>query len=169
MIATISLRPARLQDASLLMELIKAYYRFDEIPFHPGKIRPSLEALLRDASLGRIWIIQDGRTAVGYVVVTFGYDLEFGGRVATITDLYLRPEYRRQGLGTNALKGVERELRRSRVKTLELQVTGANKSVLAFYRKNGFDRHDRIPMSKSIIPSPQKRQRRRWPKSLPAG
>ena len=149
----VKLRPAGIQDATLLMEFIQAYYAFDKIPFHPEEIRPALEELLSDGSFGKAWFIQaDGHDA-GYVLVTFAYDLEFGGRVATITDFYVRPEYRRSGLGTQTVAFLENALRLHGVKTLELQVERANREAFLFYRRRGFHEHDRIPMSKSLTGS----------------
>lgn len=132
------------------MELIKAYYAFDKIPFHPEKIGPALHELLSDESLGKAWLIQTDGNDAGYVLATFGYDLEFGGRVATITEFYLRPEYRRSGLGTQTVEFVENTLRASGVETLGLHVEHSNREALTFYSKNGFHEHDRIPMSKLI-------------------
>ena len=48
-----SLRTAGTKDAELLMEFIKAYYAFEEIAFDSERIRPPLEELLSDESLGR--------------------------------------------------------------------------------------------------------------------
>ena len=146
----VNLGRAGIEDASLLMELIKAYYAFDEIPFDPEKVRSALEELLNDESLGRAWLTHTDGDAAGYLLATVGYDLEFEGRIAAITEFYVRPEYRRGGLGTQTIEFVEKTLRGSGVKTLELQVERANWKAVLFYRKNGFREHDRIPMSKPI-------------------
>ena len=146
----INLRLAGIQDAGLLMEFIKAYYTFDEIPLDPERIRPALEELLSGDSLGRAWLIETEGNDAGYLLATFGYDLEFGGRIATITEFYIQPEYRRGGLGTQTIEFVEKTLRASGVKTLELQVERTNRKALLFYTKNGFRGHDRIPLSKPI-------------------
>ena len=60
-------------------------------------VLPALLKLLRTEALGRVWLIRaEGRDA-GYMILTFGYDIEFGGPVATLTDLYLKPEFRGGG------------------------------------------------------------------------
>ena len=41
--------------------------------------------------------------AVGYLVLTLGYSLEYGGRDAFIDEVYIRSSYRGRGIGTAAL------------------------------------------------------------------
>ena len=66
-----------------------------------------MRALLGDSSLGRAWLIMQGKTTAGYVIVIFWFDLEFGGRAALITDL-LKP---RQTYDAAVMRfGVERVL-----------------------------------------------------------
>jgi ribosomal protein S18 acetylase RimI-like enzyme len=106
--------------------------------------------LLRDRSIGRVWLIRRGQEDLGYVILTFGYDLEFGGRQAIVTDLYVVDRYRRLGLGTQTLHFLEETCRKMAIAALELQVERKNVAALAFYRKLGFERHDRIPLSKRL-------------------
>ncbi|MGH8012374.1 MAG: GNAT family N-acetyltransferase, partial [Candidatus Binataceae bacterium] len=98
----VELYRARLSDMAQLLELIKAYYRFDHITFNAKSVREALRELLRDCSLGIVWIMRDAEKAVGYIVLTFNYDLEFGGLEGLITDLFIRSEYRSHGLGRRA-------------------------------------------------------------------
>lgn len=142
---------ATIGDLATVLGLVEAYYSFDRIPFHLPRVRRALEVLLRDTSLGQVWLIRIDHKDVGYVIFTFGYDLEFGGRQATVTDLYIADEYRGLGLGMSTLKAIETTCRELGVTALELQVESSNKAAQAFYRKAGFDSHDRIPMSKPLF------------------
>ncbi len=76
-------------DLERVLAFIKAYYDFDGIPFKASQIKRGLHALLENSSLGQVWLIHRNAQDVGYAVITFGYDLEFGGRLATITELYI--------------------------------------------------------------------------------
>src|SRR6516164_3778977 len=96
---SVRIKPATARDASILLKLVGAYYRFDRIPFDRKAIASGLSLLLNDQSLGRAWLILNRRRAVGYLVLTFGFDLEFGGRQATITDFYIDAHHRRRGIG----------------------------------------------------------------------
>ena len=83
--AQITLRIARVSDAPELLRLIRTYYRFDGIRFQKSVIDAALRKLLRRRSLGRIWIMRDGVKPAGYVMLTFNYDLEFGGLEGIVT------------------------------------------------------------------------------------
>jgi ribosomal protein S18 acetylase RimI-like enzyme len=137
-------------DHGLLLELIAAYYAFDHIAFDAAGASEGLTRLLADDGLGRAYLLEVAGKVAGYVLFTFGFDIEFGGRIATITDFYLEPRYRRGGLGTRTLTFVANECRTLEVKALELQVEEANLPAQALYRTFGFDRLSRIPMSKQL-------------------
>ena len=87
---------------------------------------------------------------VGYCILTFGYDIEFGGRFVTLTDLYLTPKYRRCGLGRRTLELVEAICFKKKLRILELQVKRSNTLARKFYKSLGFIAHDRIPQSKLL-------------------
>ncbi len=140
-------------DLERVLAFIKAYYDFDGIPFKACEIKRSLHALLENSSLGQVWLIHRNAKDVGYAVITVGYDLEFGGQHATITELYITAPYRRLGLGTKTIRFLEATCRESGIEALELQVERDNTEARAFYRKLGFTAHDRIPLSKLLNPA----------------
>jgi ribosomal protein S18 acetylase RimI-like enzyme len=45
-------------------------------------------------------LIQAGTEDAGHVVVTLSFSMEYGGPEAFVDDLYVRPAFRRAGLGT---------------------------------------------------------------------
>ena len=145
-----SLRIATLADTQTVLGFIQAYYTYDNIPFNEATIRRGLEELLANELLGRVWLIQHQGQDVGYVVLTFAFDLEFGGREAFITELYIAPDYRQNGLGRRTLEAIEGFCRELGVRTIELQVERNNPRAQAFYLKLGFQSHDRIPLSKAL-------------------
>ena len=75
-------RLAQKADADLILEFMREYYAFDGHHFDKENSPAALVGLLRDDSLGCIWLIQDGDAAVGYIVLTLGYSLELFGRDA---------------------------------------------------------------------------------------
>jgi GNAT superfamily N-acetyltransferase len=101
--AEIVVRKARLADHPQLLRVIREYYRYDGIRYDAKSIGPALSKLLRDESLGCVWIIHHGRAHAGYVILTFNYDLEFGGLQGIVTNLFLREKFRGHGLGKAAL------------------------------------------------------------------
>jgi hypothetical protein len=68
-------------DREILMEFIREFCELDHHPFDDSTIRVALTKILNDDALGRVWLIQDGSEAIGYIVLTFGYSLEYRGRM----------------------------------------------------------------------------------------
>jgi GNAT superfamily N-acetyltransferase len=148
--AHISVRTATVADAVALRNLVKQYYEFDQIPCVPEEIESGLAVLLNDSSLGQAWLILHDLQPVGYVIFTYGFDIEFGGRLATITDLYLEPAHRRKGIGGKVLQQLEAFCGSIGLRGLELQVETDNAEARSLYKTFGFVPADRIPMSKRI-------------------
>ena len=76
------IRKAGERDLEILVGFVAEYYATDGHFFDDGRVRAALETLMRDKSLGRLWVIGDGRgpsaMPVGYAVLTLGYSLESG-------------------------------------------------------------------------------------------
>jgi ribosomal protein S18 acetylase RimI-like enzyme len=137
-------------DAGTLLRFMREYYVFDGHGFEEQQAHVALIGLLRDAKLGRVWLILDGGGAVGYVVLCFGYSLEWLGRDAFVDELYLLEEYRRRGWGRKTIEFVEQEARSAGLRTLHLEVMRQNTAALEVYQRLGFAQHDSRLMSKWI-------------------
>jgi ribosomal protein S18 acetylase RimI-like enzyme len=149
-------------DANALLEFMQAYYAFDGHGFDREKARTALTALLRDASLGLAWLIFDGDAAVGYIVLCFGYSLEWLGRDAFVDEFYLQEEYRGRGWGRKTMAFVEDAARAVGIRALHLEVVRENTRALGLYRRLGFREHASTFLSKWItedFSKPQGRNR----------
>ena len=69
--------------------------------------RRALATLLDDDTLGGVWVLEDEQGVAGYLAVTLGYSLEYGGRDAFIDELYLAARARGRGAGRAALELAE--------------------------------------------------------------
>jgi ribosomal protein S18 acetylase RimI-like enzyme len=151
-----TLRLATESDADLLMEFMREYYAFDGHAFDLPQACAALLGLLRDPSLGRVWLISTRQEVAGYVVLTLGYSLEFLGRDAFLDEFYLRENHRGQGLGRKVLELVEDAARSLQVRALHLEVVRRNQAAQHFYRKLGFKDREHYLMTKWIDRSVQK-------------
>jgi GNAT superfamily N-acetyltransferase len=144
--------PAQPADADLLVELMRAFYEFEHIPFDEHDGRAALLRLISDERLGRVYLIRNGGEAIGHLVITFGFSLEFKGRDAFVDELFLREGFRGRGVGKRALAFAEGECRAAGVRALHLEVGRANINAQGLYRRAGFKDHDRYLMTKWIEP-----------------
>jgi ribosomal protein S18 acetylase RimI-like enzyme len=153
-----AIRTARSSDLRELLRLVAAYYRFDRIRFERRKIAGALSTLLRKPALGRVWVVQDGKLLVAYLVLTFNYDLEFGGLEGIITELFVQARWQRLGIGRQLIDLARSFCHKSGIATLELQVSRDNRKARAFYKSLGFREFDRVVMSIDAAPAVSSRR-----------
>jgi GNAT superfamily N-acetyltransferase len=134
----VTFRPCGPKDHATLLKFVIAYYRFDKIPFNRKSLSKGLDALLRNPSQGQAWLMENHKTAVGYAVLTYNFDLEYGGVEGMLTDLYVVPRFRMQGIGSLALYEVEDYCRERGIRTIELQILNHNRAAEKFYKEAGF-------------------------------
>jgi len=150
---------ARAADIDLVLTLMPEYYAFDHLRFDEAKARAALQQLISDDTRGRIWLIQLGGETVGYIVLAFGFSLEFHGRDAFVDEVYVREAYRRRGIGHAALRFVEAACPGLGVHALHLEVERRNTNAQALYRKLGFVDQDRYLMTRGIASRPDANRR----------
>lgn len=149
----VTLRLATPDDAAALMPWIVALNRQEHIETAEPDIKHALDRLIADPALGRLWWIDRDAVAIGYAIATFGYDLEFAGRDAYLTELFLAPEARGRGFGHAAIDAVVAAVGALEIRALHLHVRRENAPALALYRRAGFTEVPRIVMTRSITPS----------------
>lgn len=147
---SISFRLAQSTDINTLLQFMREFYAFDHLEFEEEGARRALTTLLSDAALGRVWLICVDGVAIGYIVLAFGFSLEFRGRDAFLDEIYLREEYRGQGIGTWALHFVEDACHALDIRALHLEVSHDNTPAQRVYRAFGFQDHDRYLMTKIV-------------------
>ena len=141
---------AKSRDLAELVRLVRAYYRFDQIRFNAGKTKVGVRRLLAHPELGRVWIIRHGPRAVGYAILTFNYDIEFGGLESILTDLFVESAYRGRGLGHKTVEAVLDYCQSVGIGMIELQVGSDNAEAQSFYRNLGFEPLPRIVMAREV-------------------
>jgi diamine N-acetyltransferase len=146
----ITFKIAERGDIDLLITFIQGFYEYDHHPYDEDRVQPTLARLLEDKNLGGVWLIQADNENIGYIILTWGYSLEYYGRDAFIDELYIRESYRGQGIGLKAIAFAEETARSFGVNALHLEVERENSKAQSFYRKTGFEDQDSYLMTKWI-------------------
>lgn len=134
---TSGVRAAAIGDVARLVELMTEFYAESALALPPGPAAAAFEQLLRDDRLGRAWIVESEGREAGYMVLTLGYSMEYGGLRGFVDDFYVRPEFRGRGIGTAALAELRRACLDLGVRALVAEVGGSDGSAQAAYRKSG--------------------------------
>jgi ribosomal protein S18 acetylase RimI-like enzyme len=135
-------------DADQLVELMREFYAFEHIPFDDVAARGALRQILGERRCGVIHLISVGTEKAGYLVVTFGFSLEFHGRDAFVDELYLRENFRGKGFGQASIEFAAEICRGEGIAALHLEVERENTRAQALYRRTGFRDHDRYLLTK---------------------
>jgi GNAT superfamily N-acetyltransferase len=146
-IANVRLRPATDDDIALLTIFMRQLREDDpeEGAFDEPRCVPAMRRLIADPSLGRAWLMEVETQPAGYVVLTLGYSIEFGGVAAFVDELFVAREHRGRGTGTRTLELIVDEARKLDVAILLLEVTQTNELAKRLYRRAGFaDRGHRL-------------------------
>ena len=100
-----------------------------------------------------MWIIHLGGAAVGYIVLTLSYSLEFDGRDAFVDELYVEEGYRGRGVGGLALRLAADTCQTMGIRALHLEVGRENLRARAVYEKAGFEDRNNHLLTKRIAPA----------------
>lgn len=135
--------PAQPADAGTLLALMQAFYAEECLLYDAQRAEQSVETLLASPEFGQVWLVREDDELVGYVAVTFGFSLEFGGRFGLLDEIYLRPEARGRGLGAATLDHVATFAIAQDLAAVRLEAERHNARALALYDRAGYFGHDR--------------------------
>lgn len=136
----LNLRDLTPEDAPVVLPMVEEFYHSDAVD-HPVDLAV-LEQSFQDAadpgeSLLRGLLIQWDGEAAGYLYITQCYSAEVGGRCVLLDEVYLKPEFRGRGIGTQILAWLERSYPAAR--RFRLEVTQANQGAVRLYRSAGYE------------------------------
>lgn len=132
------LKFAEATDLDDLLLMMKECHRELNLDFRERHARAAAAALVDNSHLGLLWLMMAGDEQVGYLCLTFGFSLEFGGRDAFLDEVFVKREHRGQGLATGALVAALAEAKELDIKAVHLEVDTANHELQELYASQGF-------------------------------
>jgi ribosomal protein S18 acetylase RimI-like enzyme len=140
------------EDEQGIIALMIDFNQAEGITWEPESMGAALHRLLRERDLGLVLVARDeaSRLMVGYGLATFGYDIEFAGRDAFITELFVTQAARGRGLGRALLDAMTEELRLRETKAVHLVVRPENAAARALYESRGFRVSPRLLMTRRL-------------------
>jgi ribosomal protein S18 acetylase RimI-like enzyme len=135
-------------DLPELLTLMRELYANQHMMFDPEVAAAAGRALLKDESLGRIFLIHSAGHLAGYFALTFCFSLEFHGRFGLLDELYVRERCRGQGLGRRAEALAATICKDEGLTALRLEVGKDNTAAESLYSRLGFNVEARKLMTK---------------------
>lgn len=132
-------RPFKKSDSKTVTELIQSLYREDP----PDKsallknIQKTFRTLLKHPDKGFILVLEREGEIIGYSILIYFWSNEFGGNILCIDELYLKKEFRGQGIGSDFISHLAAKKFGHSV-ALQIGATAGNKRARKLYEKLGF-------------------------------
>ncbi len=145
----IALRSATPTDFEAVFPRTRALNDHENIEISDERLEAGLRALLGNPGFGGVWLVMRDAETIGYAIVTYGFDLEFGGREGWLTELWIDADQRTQGAGAAVLEALVPELAQRDVKAVHLQVR-ANNPAMRLYERSGFVASPRTVMTRRL-------------------
>lgn len=130
---------ARPDDLDRLARLVADFHAEELIAQDDATRRAALLPLLEGSPHGAAYLIGPRLAPIGYVVVSFGWSIEFGGMDGFVDEIYIRRAVRGRGIGSEILMSLPKALAGAGLKALHLEVDRDNATARALYEKLRFD------------------------------
>jgi len=138
-------------DLDRLEALVAAFHTETGLDSSQETRRAGLAPLLQGIPHGAAYLIGPARAPVGYVVISFGWSVKFGGMDAFLDEIFLRPAVRGRGIALETLHALPTALAGAGIRALHLEVDRDNKPARRLYTRVGFAPRERyMLMSKHL-------------------
>ncbi len=128
-------------DLERLLPLVATFHDHQNIKSNDKQRRTALTSLLGGTPHGVAYLIGPRNAPVGYIVVSFGFSVEFGGIDGFIDEFFIRANIRGRGMGSEVLGALLPALGEHGVKALHLE-TRPEDRVHKLYARAGFRLRD---------------------------
>jgi ribosomal protein S18 acetylase RimI-like enzyme len=145
------IQPAANSHLGQLVELLGILFR-QEAEFTPdaAKQEAGLKMILGHPDAGLILVAEDEGEIVGMVSLLFVPSTSFGGRVAILEDMVVRPEARSSGVGAKLLDAAIASAREQSCLRITLLTDASNTAAQRFYSRAGFAASMMIPLRMNL-------------------
>lgn len=141
---TMQLRAIELDDLKQLQIMLKDFWSTQLVEASKADILEDIRRMLSPKCYS--YIIDVDGEAAGFIHVDEKY-----GYVNNIEYLYIKAEYRGQGLGSFALNEIKKILFADGLERVQIEVNPSNLKALKLYHSLGFDNIDTLTLSTEII------------------
>ena len=121
-----------------LSALVGAFHTEEGLTTTTEQREAALMPLLEGSPHGVAYLIGPARAPIGYIVLSFGWSLEFGGMDGFVDELFIRPGVRGRGIATEVLLALPKALADAGLKALHLEVDVQNETAQRLYKRSGF-------------------------------
>jgi GNAT superfamily N-acetyltransferase len=134
----IVIAPAGLEDVPALLPLLAVQLDEHGMGMPHDVLHGAVLGIVTEPERGRVLLAWSGDTVVGVAVMPYTWTVEHGGRCAWLDELYVVPEVRGRGVGTQLLLAAMDLVREDGCLAMDLEVDVDHARVETLYLRHGF-------------------------------
>lgn len=145
------IRNFKLEDKQEFIKMCTDFYSggatLGGIPVN--QMEDTFNYIINDSSYVKGFIMEKNEKIAGYGLVFMYYSNEVGGLCGFLDEIYICPDFRGEGLGTDYLTKISKVLGKD-IKGLRLEVCESNKRAIKLYNEMGFSTLDYKQLVKNL-------------------
>ena len=143
-------KPLEIIDISTITQMMQDFYAIDNYPIDVEVAKNLFQEFISNEHLGKSWLIYSENEIVGYIILTFIFSFEYGGKIAFVDELFIKETARGKGIGKEAIQFIQREVPKLSLKLLYLEVEPHNENAQKLYLAHDFELHNRKLMKYKV-------------------
>lgn len=146
----ISFKPLEIADIEVITQMMQNFYAIDNYPMDVEVAKNLFQEFITNEHLGKSWLIYSENEIVGYIILTFIFSFEYGGKIAFVDELFIKETARGKGFGKEAIQFIQQEVPKLSLKLLYLEVEPHNENAQKLYLAHDFELHNRKLMKYKV-------------------
>ena len=143
-------KPLEITDISTITQMMQDFYAIDNYPMDVEVAKNLFQEFISNEHLGKSWMIYSENEIVGYIILTFIFSFEYGGKIAFVDELFIKETARGKGIGKEAIQFIQKEVPKLSLKLLYLEVEPHNENAQKLYLAHDFVIHNRKLMKYKV-------------------
>lgn len=143
-------KPLEIADIEVITQMMQDFYAIDNYPIDIEVAKNLFQEFITNEHLGKSWLIYSENEIVGYIILTFIFSFEYGGKIAFVDELFIKETARGKGIGKEAIQFIQREVPKLSLKLLYLEVEPHNENAQKLYLAHDFVIHNRKLMKYKV-------------------
>ena len=144
-------KPLEKVDIPTITQMMQDFYAIDNYPMGIEESKKLFQEFITNENLGKSWLIFSENEIVGYIILTFIFSFEYGGKIAFIDELFIKETARGKGFGKEAIQFIQAEVPKLSLKLIYLEVETHNENAQKLYLALDFELHNRKLMKYKIV------------------
>ena len=146
----INFKPLEIADILIITQMMQDFYAIDNYPMDVEVTKTLFQEFISNEHLGKSWLMYSENEIVGYIILTFIFSFEYGGKIAFVDELFIKETARGKGFGKEAIQFIQREVPKLSLKLLYLEVEPHNENAQKLYLAHDFEFHNRKLMKYKV-------------------